>query len=168
MKKLTIDLDEIAGMMEMGDFESTGYLDTQTGKTILLPPELLDPDDLDDDELDDSPEWQKELVPIARAIDEGGERYAAIPEVPSYEAYELMARFAETVTDPELRDRLDIALDGKGAFGRFRGVLERYPEERKRWFAFKETAMAERVREWLGELGIEPVEKRARQRDGEE
>ncbi|MCK4340319.1 MAG: hypothetical protein KAY37_01175 [Phycisphaerae bacterium] len=161
MKKLPIDIGEIASMMEMADFESNGYLDTQTGKTVLLPPELVDLEFQDDDELDDLPEWEKELVPIARAIEEGSERYVLIPDFPSYEAYELMAEFAESLTDPQLCDRMAIALDGKGAFRRFRGVLERYPEEEKRWYAFKEAAMVERVRQWLEELGLEPVEKNA-------
>jgi hypothetical protein len=42
---------------------------------------------------------------------------------------------------------LSVALDGKGAFGRFKRVLEDYPEERERWFKFKLAEMSEWIRE---------------------
>jgi len=69
-----------------------------------------------------------------------------------------MVRFAETVTDPRLREHLTIALDGKGAFGRFKNVIHSHPQELERWYAYKNAKMADRVREWLEEIGIEPLE----------
>jgi hypothetical protein len=55
-----------------------------------------------------------------------------------------------------LIEKLEIALDGKGAFRRFKNVISDYPEEEKRWFAFKDKRMREEVIEWLNDLGIEP------------
>jgi hypothetical protein len=67
-----------------------------------------------------------------------------------------MVRFAEQVEDPRLRELLAVALDGKGAFGRFNRVMAEHPEERQQWFSRKNTALAKEVREWLFSLGIEP------------
>ena len=159
MKKLPIDIDEIAGMIDVRDPESEGYLDAHIGGTVLLPPELIDLEDGAD--LDDLPDWEKELIPIARAIDAGSDRYVPLPEFDSGEDYQLMAGFAESVDDPGLRDQMSIALDGPGAFHRFRRVLESHPHEQERWYRFKDAAMIKRVREWLHGIGIEPVEKRA-------
>ncbi|HEY1233186.1 MAG TPA: UPF0158 family protein, partial [Candidatus Binatia bacterium] len=50
--------------------------------------------------------------------------------------YGWMAEFAETVADRRLRERLDLALDGRGAFHRFKVALANYPAERARWLAF--------------------------------
>lgn len=68
-----------------------------------------------------------------------------------------MEEFAGSITNPRLRDQLEVALDGRGAFRRFKNVLANHPGERQRWFAFR----AERVRaallEWLADHGIEPT-----------
>ena len=70
-----------------------------------------------------------------------------------------MEEFAEGVTDAVLREKLGIALDGKGAFGRFKNVLAHYPAQREEWFAFKNGKMSEEVRRWLNGIEIEPMEE---------
>ena len=103
--------------------------------------------------------WEKDLIETAERIigDESG-RFVDIPRKPSYEAYDLMVEFASSVTNKHLREKLEIALDGKGAFSRFKKVISDYPEEEKRWFAFKDKKLREEVVEWLNDLGIEPIE----------
>lgn len=71
--------------------------------------------------------------------------------------YGWMEEFAETVADARLRDRLEVALDGRGAFKRFKNVLLDFPEERERWFAFRDERLHAAAREWLRELGITPT-----------
>jgi hypothetical protein len=68
-----------------------------------------------------------------------------------------MAEFAGTVRDVRLRDRLEVALDGRGAFRRFKNALLDFPAERKRWFAFRDERLRTVAREWLEEEGIEPT-----------
>jgi len=68
-----------------------------------------------------------------------------------------MVQFAATVTDPGLADRLDIALDGRGAFRRFKDVLGRYPEELGRWLAFSDDRRRGRARSWLAGAGFRPA-----------
>jgi Uncharacterised protein family (UPF0158) len=67
--------------------------------------------------------------------------------------------FIDTVTSPQLEERLSAAIEGHGAFRRFKDVLIRNPAENKRWFAFKGAGGRERVLEWLADEGIEPVEE---------
>lgn len=153
MRKLDVDLDAIASAMEDGLREFNDYyLDTQTGKVILLPLDLLEGDELDE---------IRELRAIADAIDEGVEeqgrpRYEWVPERESYDAYNAMVRFAGSVEDETLQRLLAVALDGRGAFRRFRDVLYDYPEERERWFQIKDAEGRQRATEWLRSLGIEP------------
>ncbi len=98
------------------------------------------------------------MLPIARAIAAEDERYVSLPEPDPHEDYRLMSRFASGVEDPHARQRLEDALDGRGAFGRFRRVLGDYPKLRDQWHARLNEATRERALEWLAELGIEAVE----------
>jgi hypothetical protein len=49
-----------------------------------------------------------------------------------------MALFIATLEDPEIVDRLQIAIIGKGAFRRFKDVLSRWPEELSRYFLLRD------------------------------
>lgn len=161
MKKLKVDLDEIAFTMETSDeFEGITLFDTETGAIVSVPNELMSAVESNDEEaLQDLPDWEKELIETAESIisNESG-RYVDIPRKPSFEAYNLMVEFTNTVKNRPLREKLNIALDGKGAFRRFKNVISDYPEEEKRWFAFKDKRMRDEVIEWLNNLGIEPME----------
>jgi len=68
-----------------------------------------------------------------------------------------MEDFIETVSDPQIRRELAIAIDGRGAFRRFKDVLLDYPAERERWFAFRDDIMRRRALEFLQDMGVEPV-----------
>jgi Uncharacterised protein family (UPF0158) len=61
------------------------------------------------------------------------------------------------VRDARLRDRLEVVLDCRGAFRRFKNVLLDFPAERERWFALRDERLHAAARDWLGELRIEPT-----------
>ncbi|MEW6110008.1 MAG: UPF0158 family protein [Nitrospirota bacterium] len=160
MKKLKVDLDDIAFIMEMSDdFGSVKLFDTETGEVIDMPDEVMSAVESEDEEkINGLPEWEKELVEAAeRVLSDDAGRYVEIPRKPSYESYNLMVEFASSVKDRRLMEKLDIALDGKGAFRRFKNVLSAYPEEEKRWYTFKNERLRQEVIEWLNSIGIEPV-----------
>jgi hypothetical protein len=77
----------------------------------------------------------------------------------SYEGYGDMQDFIATVEDERIAELLEVAINGKGAFRRFKDVLLHYPEERERWFKFKDDRMQERALEWLGEIGLSLAEE---------
>jgi len=64
-----------------------------------------------------------------------------------------------TVEDDHLSELLEVAINGKGAFRRFKDVLLNYPEERERWFQFKDDRMKERALEWLDDIDVTLVEE---------
>jgi hypothetical protein len=64
-----------------------------------------------------------------------------------------MADFAAMRTDPGLVNRLEVALDGRGAFGRFKHVLADWPEDRQDWFAFSDDRRRGRARARLADAG---------------
>lgn len=157
LRKLPIDFEEVAMAMEdHGSFDEQ-YLDLETGELILLLEDLQHRDLEDEEVVARLPKWEQEMVPLAREIHGGSDRYERIPQVPTYEIYNLMVTFAESVTDPHLRELLAVALRGKGAFGRFKSVLYDRPAVEEHWYKMKQDAMDTMIRDWLAELGIEPV-----------
>jgi hypothetical protein len=68
-----------------------------------------------------------------------------------------MEDFITTVEDEDLRDRLEQAISGRGAFRYFKDVLARHFHERERWHAFKDTRLEQRVLDWLASHDIEPI-----------
>lgn len=83
------------------------------------------------------------------------ETYVAIDPASSREQYRWMERFVASVEDETLRERLIIAIDGKGAFRRFKDVLLHYPGERERWFSYRGDLLHAFINEWLKEHDIQ-------------
>jgi hypothetical protein len=86
-------------------------------------------------------------------------RYLRIDPVSSREQYRWMERFIATVEDEDLRRRLNIAIDGKGAFRRFKDALMSHPVDRERWFAFRSERLRACMEAWLLAHGIKAVER---------
>jgi len=141
VKRVKIDWDDLEGAFEFSSYEARHYLDTDTGEIILL-----------SDAVDDLERLEEEIEG-----DTAG-RYVDIPLQDSHEGYRDMEDFIETVADSHQRELLEVAIDGRGAFRRFKDVLERFPADRERWFAFERERLRERIREWLEENEIQPIE----------
>lgn len=169
---------ELVDAFEMGGDMLEQFLDLETGEIIPITEEIRHemraieedlPQHLEGDELRAAiieavenrgvPEWMDEQLVEALQIEGAlGTRFIEIPIPDSRNGYQDMQLFIETVEDPSLQERLWSAIDGRGAFRRFKDVLLGYPEERERWFAFRNDRVLERVLEWLEDEGIEPVE----------
>ncbi|MEI9942266.1 MAG: UPF0158 family protein [Pseudomonadota bacterium] len=83
--------------------------------------------------------------------------YMRIEPVSSREQYRWMERFIPMVEEGELRDQLTSAIDGKGAFRRFKDVLMTYGTERERWFAFRSERLRVFMEAWLTAHGLAPT-----------
>jgi Uncharacterised protein family (UPF0158) len=145
------------------------WLDKRTGEVLFVDEEIARSLERGED-LSNAPKWQREFIEQARRVlrafgelpgqeDNDSEielgRYVEIPKQESRDGYEDMVKFAETVTNPHLRDLLDVALRGKGAFRRFKDVLLGYPAERERWFEFESRRERERIEAWAREQDVE-------------
>ena len=75
--------------------------------------------------------------------------YLRIDPVSSREQYRWMERYIPMVEDPDLQGKLSQAIDGKGAFRRFKDVLMAYAPERERWFAFRSERLRVFMEAWL-------------------
>jgi hypothetical protein len=134
LRKLPVDLDELASFLEGDPLYGKARVDLKTGQVWPRGPDH----DIDDD-VDDEDRWLY--------VESQGSR----------DGYRDMERFIATVKDPEIADRLQIAITGKGAFRRFKDVLARWPEELARCFLLCEERQRGRARAWLAGKGYRPA-----------
>jgi hypothetical protein len=68
-----------------------------------------------------------------------------------------MERYIPMVEDPDLQGKLTQAIDGKGAFRRFKDVLMAYGPERERWFSFRSERLRIFMEAWLNAHALNPI-----------
>ena len=157
-RKLKIELEELITAMEDARRDYNEYfLDRKTGEVIAVPEELLRAAQEEDwgERKRCLLEWERSLTGVVEGIVLGEDpRWIRVPSVPTHEVYELMVEFAESVEDRHLGELPEMALDGPGAFRRFKDVLARYPSQLDRWHAFKRSYFEREAAEWLESLGI--------------
>jgi len=133
---LRIDLDELSEILESGD-RVGGSINLDTGETWQN-------DMLDSIDEDDRPDF------------EDSDLWLGVPSFGGRSAYRDMEDFISTVTDSHLADRLAIAIEGSGAFGRFKGVLRHTPGAEDDWYEFSNERRFGRARAWLVRAGYQP------------
>jgi len=137
-KALKINLDELYEAMEDSSYENEYFLDLETGEVLFIS-EYMDDEDSEK---------------LKERIEEDFERYERIPKAESHEGYQDMVDFIASVDNERLTELLEVDINGKGAFRRFKDVLLNYPEERERWFKVKDERMEERALEWLDDIEV--------------
>ena len=83
--------------------------------------------------------------------------YLRIDPVSSREQYRWMERFIPMVDEGELKTKLLQAIDGKGAFRRFKDVLMSFAADRERWFTFRSERLRTFMEAWLSAHAIAAV-----------
>jgi hypothetical protein len=87
--------------------------------------------------------------------------YLRIDPVSSREQYRWMERFIPLAEDTTLREKLTQAIDGKGAFRRFKDVLMSFGDEREKWFTFRSERLRTFMEAWLGAHAIKAISRPA-------
>ncbi|HVX30448.1 MAG TPA: UPF0158 family protein [Nitrolancea sp.] len=173
IRRLRINLNELDVAFDSTGPEMWWYLDLETGDVPLVTSEsrsamqqIVEEFEPDDDEASfraaleqsDLPAWRREMALEAYLIEAGfGRRYLAVPEADTRADYRDMEDFIESVADEQLRQQLERAIDGPGAFRRFRNEISELDDERTRWFAFRDARRRERILRWLADEGIQPI-----------
>lgn len=137
--RLEPDWDALEVSVERNASDTESFLDLATGKVTTIA------------------HGEVEAAARRQQIAENLGGFLRVDPAPSREQYRWMERFVGSVADESLRDRLIMAIDGKGAFRRFKDVLLAYPAERERWFAYRAELLHWHIHTWLQEHGIEAI-----------
>lgn len=85
-----------------------------------------------------------------RAEDDPEERgLLYVRPIDSRDSYRDMEAFVERVHERRAHDLLERALNGRGAFRRFKDALVEFPELRRAWFRFHDVRLERRAIDWL-------------------
>ena len=160
MKKLKVDIDDIALAMESSNEfdESILRLDTETGKLVNVLRSVMDDVEEENEEaINDYSEWMKDMAEEAEAVlNDDKERFVEIPKISSDETYEFMERFIWDIKDGRVRNKLLRAINGKGAFRRFKDTISEWPDLEKQWYEYEDDSIKKEILDWLESIGIEP------------
>jgi len=170
MVKVRIDRTDFEMAFEQfAEGEITAFLDTTDGKVIWFEDRVRhDLDDLltNEETLEkvetmlqsqtDLQDWERtQLLEAARIEWDEAERYRVIPYQDSRVGYEDMQEYIWALEDEHLRELLEVAIHGSGAFGRFKDVIHRDPKVRDDWDKFREARVTERMMDWFRREGLE-------------
>ncbi|MBI5516097.1 MAG: hypothetical protein HY909_20100 [Deltaproteobacteria bacterium] len=136
-KRLEISWEALEDAFENNAPEVHSYLHMVTGEVLRVVDGVADP------------------TMHQRIASDAG--YLRVDPVSSREQYRWMERFIATVQESDLRSRLVAAIDGKGAFRRFKDVLMSFPADRERWFQFRTERLKSCMEAWLDAHSIEAV-----------
>ena len=137
MREVPIDWEALENAFENNAPEVHSYLQVVTGDVLRVVDGVADPQ--------------------MHARIASDPRYLRIEAVSSREQYRWMERYIPTVEEPKLRARLEVAIDGKGAFRRFKDVLMAYGPERERWFTYRSERLRTFMEAWLQAHNIKPI-----------
>ncbi|MBI2389328.1 MAG: hypothetical protein HYV09_07000 [Deltaproteobacteria bacterium] len=129
LRDVPIDWEALEDAFENNAPEVHSYLQLATGEVIRVVDGVADPQ-----------------MHARIAADPG---YLRVDPVSSREQYRWMERFIPMVESADLRGRLHQAIDGKGAFRRFKDVLMAHAEERERWFTYRSERLKTFMDAWL-------------------
>jgi hypothetical protein len=127
----SIDVEEIAAALaDQTDYDHRWLIDPRTGEVVFWTSDTgIDGENpIEIDELD--------LI--------------LIDPLPSYIWYQDMVDFADGISNGTARRRLAAALEGRGAFRRFkRQIYESFPDLIPYWHAFRDSRAQRRAADWL-------------------
>ncbi len=137
--ELPVDLEWVATVLEGDPMRSQGaFLDLQTGEVI--PAFTTDPEETGGDGAA-NPEAEPD-------------RWLFLPSLGSRAVRQDMAEFTTMIRYRPLRERMELAIEGLGAFHRFRDLI--YSEGLATdWHAFSDHRRIARAREFLADLGVQ-------------
>jgi hypothetical protein len=137
LRSVPVDWEALEDAFENNAPEVHSYLHLQTGEVLRIVDGVADP------------QMHARIAADAN--------YLRIDPVSSREQYRWMERYIPMVEDVELRAKLAVSIDGKGAFRRFKDVLMSYGAERERWFAFRSERLRIFMEAWLNAHALRAV-----------
>jgi len=133
---IKLDLNKAAGEFELISANTHLFYNVETGE-FDFSTDFMDAED-DDDEKYEEDSW------------------IAAPSQHDIGEYDIMVDFAESVADAKKSELLCVALEGRGAFRRFKDTLSRVDLEDE-WYGFRHKAFVKIAQEWCEDNGIEYV-----------
>lgn len=141
VRKVKVNLSVILDAIEMADDNYTYFLDLETGESVFLADELIT--GLLNEGMEDD-------------IDENPDRYIRLPTKFEIHEYHIMEEFIWTLQE-EKANKLEYAIQGRGAFRRFKDMVNRMGIAQQ-WYNFQSEYYKKLAVEWCKGHQVEYTE----------
>ena len=136
--KLSIDEEDLLMALEDHSFDMHWYLDKESGEIFYLCDAY--PGDNDDE--------------IRKKLDEDYGRYEVIEPIPSYEGFDIMEDFIDSLAHCRAKSVLLKVISQRKPFFQFKQALLQFPEIREQWFEYHQSTILAKAEEWLKDRKI--------------
>jgi acetylornithine deacetylase/succinyl-diaminopimelate desuccinylase len=142
---VTVKLSDLVDAMETFGHEKHHYLNLQSGEVHSITEEEFRAAE-GDTPLENYPDWQRPKIVVAKEILRT-KHFLSLPERFEINEYRMMEDFCLALSDQQLRDAMTYAIQGQGAFRRFKDRLHHYGIAEK-WYEYREERYFEIAAQW--------------------
>jgi len=150
---MKVKIDDIIDAVDFDNDMSRSFLNTNTYQVFMFTDEELHAAQSDED-LSDSAEWYYEAVERAKHYLENPDDYLSLPEKYDFNEYRIIEKFIARVMVAKQSEMLFQSINGKGAFRRFKMVLEKLGLVDE-WYKYRGQKLREFVKFWCRENKID-------------
>ncbi|MDG0791167.1 UPF0158 family protein [Cohnella ginsengisoli] len=154
MVKKPVKLNDLVGEIEMQIDDTFTYINLTTGDVITLTRDEMSAAE-DEKPIDNFPELKKENIEKAiQILEDEDSVYVDFTLRNEFNEYEIIEDFIKALEPQEIREELFAAIQGRGAFRRFKDNIIEHGLE-KQWYDYKERKIKELVIGWCMDHSID-------------
>ncbi|MHC6180986.1 UPF0158 family protein [Clostridium sp. JNZ X4-2] len=150
-----VKIEDVLQAIELASDEGNYYYNKVTGEVIYIDDETRRmAEDYDEDDAEKLMEWQLDDVKAAIDVEENWDNYISLPSKFDINEYDIMVQFCYSLDNDKISNKLLNALNGKGAFRRFKDAVIRFNVEKK-WYKFTDDKFKKIALDWCNDNGLE-------------
>ena len=150
---MKVKINDIIDAVDFDSDMSESFLNTKTEQVCMFTDDELRAAENDED-LSDSAQWYCEAVSRAKQYLENQNDYLPLPDKYDFNEYRIIEKFIARVVIPKQLQMLSQSIQGKGAFRRFKAVLEKLGLVDE-WYKYRGQKLREFVEFWCKENKID-------------
>lgn len=150
-----VSLQAVVDQMDVISDDIVAYINRRSGELVTLTTEDISLAEENDNSCP-IPEWQRDLVDKAKQA-LSNDDYLELPDRFEINEYGIMERYSYTIEDEQIRLALLTAINGKGAFRRFKDKLNEEGIDED-WYNFRANAFKQIAADFLLHQGISFVD----------
>ncbi|HEY1245857.1 MAG TPA: UPF0158 family protein [Hyphomicrobiaceae bacterium] len=135
---LPVQLKAVVDEMEFGTEEWRAFINRKTGELASFPGDTLRAAEGDEEPAYAGDFEPEDLENCRRVL--ADEDFIELPNKEDIREYDIMERFSLSYPDEDLRERLLDAIDGRGAFRRFKNLIHRKGIADE-WYRYRDDAV---------------------------
>ncbi|MFD0717582.1 UPF0158 family protein [Paenibacillus sp. GCM10027626] len=152
---MKVKLKDVIDHMGVEFEEYMPYICRRTGQLVVTSSRnLRDAEEMEEEEIAALPEDRREEMELAYDLVFNFEHYEKLPSSYDVNEYGMMEDFCYSLPEGRTRDALLDAIDGKGAFRRFKNKIHDF-DVVNQWYQFQNECYKQKAIEWCRDVDLE-------------